>query len=75
LHGTCPSWSIEPLKLALAIAGAIALGRFHYNHTNKGGTHDSGVSRHRRWRIASNIPKLPALPLGAGETLTGLAQS
>jgi len=36
LHGTCPSCSIEPLKLAFAIAGAIALARFHYNHTNKG---------------------------------------
>ena len=34
--GTCPSCSIEPLKLAFAIAGAIALARFHYNHTNKG---------------------------------------
>jgi hypothetical protein len=30
-----PSCSIEPLKLAFAIAGAIALARFHYNHTNK----------------------------------------
>ena len=28
--------SIEPLKLAFAIAEAIALARFHYNHTNKG---------------------------------------
>ena len=33
---TCPSCSIESLKLAFAIAGAIALARFHYNHTNKG---------------------------------------
>jgi hypothetical protein len=55
LHGTCPSCSIEPLKLAFAIAGAIALARFHYNHTNKGALMTEESVAICRWRIASNI--------------------
>jgi hypothetical protein len=59
LHGTCPSCSIEPLKLAFAIAGAIALARFHYNHTNKGAlmTEESIAAG----ALPATSAKLPAL--------------